>query len=243
MKSRARTSRSVPPRRKPAESTPDSSSAADVGAAAAIAPARSAAPCEPRRRADRELDLACLLVGSPREVLARILPEDPLDVRDAVVAVLRAQCVFLDADRVHLRALARIARAGLRFAGARTDLASWIRAEVAGAVDEVVREEAEVRPVDSGSTFVQFARPLGLDPEAVRRGCAAFNRLPHADRAAFFALVVRSVGLEALARETGESPSMLGRRARRGLDAVLHANHPELPPAVPSQPTPVEVSR
>jgi hypothetical protein len=54
--------------------------------------------------------------------------------------------------------------------------------------------------------------------------------LPRADRAAFHALVVRNVGLEALVRETGESASELGRRARRGLDAVLHASHPELPP-------------
>ena len=206
--------------------------AADSAGSGVVESVRS--PLAPRWTTplDPALDQACLLVGSPGEVLARIVPGDPLDVRDAVVVVLRAECVFLDADRVHLRALARIARAGLRFAAARTDLATWIRAEVAGAVNEILREELEVQPADPGAAFVQFARPLGLDPEAVRRGCAAFNRLPAADRTAFFALVVRDVGLEVLARETGIPPSELGRRARRGLDAVLHANHPDLPPAV-----------
>ncbi len=192
---------------------------------------------------------AALLVGSPGQVLARIVPGDPLGVRDAVASVLREECVFLDADRVHLRALARIARAALRFTAAQTpnargvscergvrrpepQLEAWIRTEVAAAVAELLREAVEMPRADPGSAFAQFARPLGLDPEAVRRGCAVFNRLPRADRAAFHALVVRDVGIENLARETGETPSELGRRARRGLDAVLHANHPELPPPV-----------
>ena len=183
---------------------------------------------DPSRADPRSVD--ALLCGSPREVLARIVPGDPLGVRDAVAEVLRAECVFLDADRVHLRALARIARAALRHAAARDERANWLRSEVVAAVHEVLREEAEAPRADAGATFAQFARPLGLDPEAVRRGCAAFNRLPRADRAAFFALVVRNVGLEALARATGEPPSALGRRARRGLDAVLHAHHPDLPP-------------
>lgn len=201
-------------------------------------------------------DAAALLVGSPGQVLARIVPGDPLAVRDAVASVLREECVFLDADRVHLRALARIARSALRFTAARTSTAArgvaagrgvaaargvgrpepqleaWIRTEVAASVAELLREAVEMPRADPGSAFAQFARPLGLDPEAVRRGCAAFNRLPRADRAAFHALVVRDVGIENLARETGETPSELGRRARRGLDAVLHANHPELPPPV-----------
>lgn len=236
------TERTTPDARSPrarSTSTPtrgDATTCADepaVGEHALPALDEATAGFSPHERAVPS-DPVCLLLGSPREVLARIVAGDPLDVRAAVADVLRAECVFLDADRVHLRALARVARAASRFAASRTDLAAWIRTEVAGAVAEILREEYESRPPDPGTAFTQFARPLGLDPEAIRRGCIAFNRLPHSDRFAFCALVVRNVGLDALARETGIPPSELGRRARRGLDAVLHANHPELAPAAGS---------
>ncbi|MCY2960432.1 MAG: hypothetical protein NTY35_09740 [Planctomycetota bacterium] len=222
MKSRAR-----PPRR---TQTQMDASAPHAPAAEDIARGRMRERgFDPGTSNSTAIEVACLLAGSPREVLARIVPGDPLGVRDAVVAALHEACVFLDADRVHLRGLARIARGAARSV-TRADLAAWVREEVAAAVAELLREEIEAPRADPGTAQAQFARPLGLDPEAVQRGCAAFNRLPRTDRAAFFALVLRDVGLDALARATGEAPSELGRRARRGLDAVLHAHHPELPP-------------
>jgi len=179
----------------------------------------------------RELtDVESILCGSPREVLARIVPGDPLAIRDVVADVLRAQCVFLDADRVHLRALARTARAALRFRGAGLDLRAWLIVQATEAVAEILAEDLDSPRIDPGSAFVQFARPLGLDPEAMRRGCVAFNRLPFEDRAAFFALVVADVGLDAHARASGVTTNEVGRRARRGLEAVVRANHPDLPP-------------
>ncbi|MBL8861326.1 MAG: hypothetical protein JNK02_04865 [Planctomycetes bacterium] len=188
-----------------------------------------------------------LLSGSPREVLARIVPGDPLGIRELVGGHLRSECLFLDADRVHLRALARIARHALRRGTSHLD--GWLGAEVAGAAAEILREEAEAPQAEPRSAFVEFARPLGLDPEALRRGCAAFHHLPHPDRAAFFALLVLGVGLEAHARATQATPSEVGRRARRALGALLHASHPALPPAPASgavsraRPEPREESR
>ncbi len=175
-------------------------------------------------------DVEMLLCGSPREVLARIVPGDPLAIRDAVATVLRAQCLFLDADRVHLRALARTARAALRYRASGLELCAWLIAQASDAVAEILAEDLDAPRVDPRSAFVQFARPLGLDPEVMRRGCVAFNRLPVEDRTAFFALVVEDVGLEEHARASGTTTNEVGRRARRGLEAVVRANHPDLPP-------------
>jgi hypothetical protein len=175
------------------------------------------------------------LAGSPREVLARIVPGDPLGVRDAVAQALRAACVFLDADRVHLRALALVAREAARFRG-RPELGTWLTEQSERAVAAILREDAtasasgETRR-DPGGAFAQLARPLGLDADALRRGCAAFNRLPTADRAAFFALAIWNRRLDDLVRESGESATEIARRARRGLDAVMLAL-----PSEPSSP-------
>jgi len=178
-------------------------------------------------------DWRAWLVGSPREVLARIVPGDPLGVRDAVALALRAECVFLDADRVHLRALALVARGAARYRG-RPELATWLAAESARAVAAVLREDGEARREADGA-FAQLARPLGLDPDALRRGCTAFNRLPAADRVAFFALAIWNRRLDDLVRESGESATEIARRARRGLDAVMLALQPE--PTPPARPT------
>lgn len=208
--------------------------ASDGSPRASIGDARTDVPTP--RSVRGPLDGESILCGSPREVLARIVPGDPLAIRDVVADVLRAQCLFLDADRVHLRALARTARAALRFRGSGLELRAWLIAQASDAVAEILAEDLDTPRVDANSAFAQFARPLGLDPEAMRRGCVAFNRLPIEDRAAFFALVVEDVGLEAHARASGVTTNEIGRRARRGLEAVVRANHPDLPPPARTAP-------
>lgn len=184
---------------------------------------------------DVATDWRTWLCGSPREVLARIVPGDPIGVREAVAAALRAECVFLDADRVHLRALALVARGAARYRG-RPELGAWLAGEARRAVAAILREDAEATRVDPGGAFAQLARPLGLDPDALRRGCTAFNRLPAADRAAFFGLAICNRRLDDLVRETGASATEIARAARRGLDAVMLPS--PAGPTAPARPAP-----
>ena len=53
---------------------------------------------------------ALLAGGSPREILARLVDGDPLGLRAVVYERLRARAYLLEADRVFLRSLARVAR-------------------------------------------------------------------------------------------------------------------------------------
>jgi hypothetical protein len=190
--------------------------------------------------------LAC---GSPREVLARIVHEDPLGVREQVAHALRNGAWLIDADRVLLRTFALVSRHALRYRG-RPEVDVWIRALADEAITAILREDNEVErrgllqkgvvqkgtapPArgagaiaqpelvrEQGGAFAALARPLGLEPRAMGRACLAFNRLPLPERRAFHALVIAGRTLDEIASESGESATDIARRARRALDAVL----------------------
>jgi DNA-directed RNA polymerase specialized sigma24 family protein len=169
------------------------------------------------------------LAGTPREVLARLVQGDPLGVRGRVARRLRSDALLLDADRIHLCVVARIARSAGRYRG-RPGIEEWLDAHVLATIADVVRRDHEVArspqafPEESASAFAALAAPLGLDPGGMRRACAAFNVLPQADRAAFVDLVLRDRSLDEMAKESGESATRIARRARRGLDAVLESS-------------------
>lgn len=167
---------------------------------------------------------AWLAGGSARDVLARIVQEDPLELHRRVASRLRAHAYLLDGDRVLLRCFALVARHASRYRGAPA-FDTWLDAMVAAAVESVLREdlEPERHPDVSACSpaFMSLARPLGLEPDALVRACVRFNHLPTADRLAFCALVLRSRTLEDVVRETGENATEVARRARRGLETLL----------------------
>lgn len=173
--------------------------------------------------------------GSSREVLARIVQDDPLEVREHVARALRDGAYLMDGQRVALRSFALIARHALRYRG-RPELAEWLQALAREAIAAILRDdcEAERKPIvpghepgrEHGEAFSALAKPLGLEPDAMGRACLAFNRLPQADRTAFFALVIAGRALEELVRAQGESATEIARRARRALDTILSAAAP-----------------
>jgi DNA-directed RNA polymerase specialized sigma24 family protein len=131
---------------------------------------------------------------------------------------------------VHLRGLARCARAAVRYRG-RPDLSTWLSSIVDESMAELLSEDHEA--AHSGScadamhagAFSALARPLGLDPESMRSACVLFNRLPLPERGAFFDLVIEGRSLDACAKERGESATEVARRARRALDVLLSAQN------------------
>lgn len=170
--------------------------------------------------------------GSSREVLARIVPEDPLGVREHVARALREGAYLMDGHRVSLRCFALVARHAVRYRG-RPELQEWLQILARESIAAILRDdgEAERRPVvlghepgrEHGEAFAALAKPLGLEAEAMGRACLAFNRLVQADRAAFFALVIAGRTLDELARSSHEHATEIARRARRALDAILVA--------------------
>jgi DNA-directed RNA polymerase specialized sigma24 family protein len=191
---------------------------------AAGAPDRPDASAAPRRRATSWRALLC--GGSPREVLARILPGDPLGLRAHVAERLRERAYLLDADRVLLRAMARCARFAVRYRG-RPELGAWLAERVDEALLDLVREDLEdlraerAPPPERLAVFVELASPLGLDPAQAWAACTRLNLCVPEERVAFRALVLDGVSLDELARRGGQTATELARRARRALEAAL----------------------
>lgn len=177
-------------------------------------------------------DWRTLLAGaSPREVLARLTSGDPLALRNVVAARLADQAYLLDADRVWLRAVARVARFSTRYRGEPV-FERWLRSQVDDAILDCVENgdappsgEAGVdeRESSRSTSFETLARPLGLSAQRMRAACAAFNACEPRDRRAFFALVLEREELEPAAARMELSPTECARAARRALEAVMEA--------------------
>ena len=160
-----------------------------------------------------------LLAGTPRQVLARILPGDPLDLRSRCAERLRARAQFVDVDRVLVRSQARIARAAAS-RRMHIGLEPWLDARIEEAIDDV-RDEAGLRSPEPGSVFQLLAQPLGLSAREMARACKRFNALEIEVRRAFFELVVEGLALERAAEHLGRSALEVARDARLGLNAFL----------------------
>lgn len=199
-----------------------------------------------------------LLVGTEREILARIVPEDPLGLLELCGRRLRERNLILDADRVVLRAFALTASQASSWRG-RPGLAPWLAARVDEAIDQVLAE-AQARLAadavfaadpdapasedapresrhDAFGSLAFFAGPLGLDAAALDRACVRFNLLEASDREAFFHIAIEGHSLDAVCAERGLPVSVLARRVRRALDVLRGADSlPPSPPSIPSSP-------
>lgn len=171
-------------------------------------------------------EASCFAAHDPVELIERLVDGDPLELRAAIDTRLRERALLADAGRVHLRALALLARGGTA-REAREDPRAWIEACVDRAIEDALADCLQVatgaRPPELPSLSA-LGRPLGIE---LRRACAllaCFASRPLAERRAFVGLVLEGGALDELAHATGVSASEIGRRARRTLDALLRAS-------------------
>jgi DNA-directed RNA polymerase specialized sigma24 family protein len=131
-------------------------------------------------------------------VLARIVHEDPLGVRDQVAHALRSGAWLIDADRVLLRTFALVSRHALRYRG-RPEVDVWIRALAEDAIAAILREDNEVErrglahaptPVPRGPVLRGVAAP------ASRTAGTAAQPEPGREQGSAFAALARPLGLE-----------------------------------------------
>lgn len=152
---------------------------------------RDAAAREPRVVGDPRRNL---LVGpAPKAILQRIVKGDPLGLRAIVSERLRFRAFLCDADRVHLRALARCARFAPDLTRA-LDVDAWLSEQVDVALAAIVAEDAAASSSDCApaSAFDDLSKPLRISARAARRACVRVNALPEADRRLFVACVLRA---------------------------------------------------
>lgn len=161
---------------------------------------------------------------SPREILARLVDGDPLDLRARCALRVRSQAVLLDVDRLHLRTMAHVARHAPAYTGS-PPIDAWLGEQIRKATQELLQEDAEL--VASGAIpeapaderLLLIANTFGIDSALMGRCCVAFNRTAYEARTAFYGLVLDGKDLEAWCKENSTTAS----RARASLRSALWA--------------------
>ncbi len=162
--------------------------------------------------------------GSPREILARLVEGDPLDLRARCELRVRSQAVLIDVHRLHLRTAAHVARHGREYKGS-PPLEIWLAEKIRHATRELLQEEAEraasgeIPEAPEDDRLLLIADTLGIDTGVIGRGCVAFNRARYEVRAAFYGLVLEAQDPTAWC--TANSTTI--ERATSSLRAALYA--------------------
>ncbi len=161
---------------------------------------------------------------SPREILARLVDGDPLELRSRCESRLRSQAILLDRHRLQLRAAAHVARHAPGYAGL-PPIDVWLAEKTRKAVQELIAEAVEsaaageiAQPPDD-ERLLAIAESMGMDPSVIARGCVAFNRAAYEARATFFGLVLDGRDPVEWCRENSSTPE----RVRASLKSALWA--------------------
>jgi hypothetical protein len=149
--------------------------------------------------------------GSPKEILARLLAGDPLEIRARCREQLHVRALLLSLDRLQLRTLARIAHAAPRWRG-EPPLQAWVEERIDHSMRELMEEDDEAvrsgipHPGPGDGHFAFLSSLLGIEPHLGPRACVAFNAQPESVRRAFFAVVVEGTRMNRYVAEGNGSP-------------------------------------
>jgi hypothetical protein len=162
---------------------------------------------------------------SPRVVLTRLIDGDPLEIEARCRERILEQALLLALQRVHLRAVARIAHCAPRYRGSpRLDV--WLDACIDESLQDLVEEDREeeisglppTEPWDPRFAFV--SETLGLEPALARRACVRFNMLPDEVRRAYFAIAIEGKTIHRYVAEGNGPPDRVRGFLARALTAL-----------------------
>jgi len=163
--------------------------------------------------------------AAPREILARLLEGDPLELRRRSVERVRSQALLLDAGRLHLRTVAHVARHASAYRGA-PPIDVWIAEKLRCSTSELLEEDAErahsgeIPALRHGPLMEQIARTLGLEITTLALGLVAFHKAAHEVRSAFQGLVIDRRPLDAWCRTNDIAPDRAKAAVRRAFWAL-----------------------
>ena len=164
-------------------------------------------------------------VGSPAEVMTRVLEGDPLEIRARCRERLEEEALLLSLHRLHLRALARTAHGAPRYRGS-PPLDAWLRTCIDQSIADLLEEDRDEErsfALSDGELehpYAYIADLLQCEPELARSACVAFNALPRDDRRTFFAVVIERTPLIRFVAQGNGPPTKVKDALRRAFRAL-----------------------
>ena len=177
---------------------------------------------------ERERFRTLMRGSSARDVLARLVSGDPLDLRALCDRRQNERAVLIDPRRFQLRTAARIAHAAARY-DVTIAPAVWIERRLEEALQDLVEEDRSQTetgdlPAEPWEARILFlADALGVEPALARRACAAFNQLPDATRKTAWCVMIEGKSVHRCVAEGHGPPKEVERRLLDALTAMHRA--------------------
>ena len=165
---------------------------------------------------------------SPREILARLVEGDPLEIEARCRERIETLALLVDLQRLHLRTAARVAHAAPSWRG-EPPISEWLADRIEVSMRELIREDFEAersgippeKPWDPRYAFVSEA--LGVEPALARRACVAFNKLPLEVRCVYFAVAVQGKTVNRHVAEGHGPPEKARAQLKMAVQAISKA--------------------
>jgi len=177
-----------------------------------------------KRGKDSFLGHEILAGAKPREILARIVKDDPLHVYVISQDRLTYRAFLLDGHRLTLRAMARIAYHAHLYRG-EPPLKEWIFQRIDEAIDDLVREDHadEMRRIppedDEDDRYSFLADSIDSTLAIARTICVRFNNLHEAERQPFHNIYVQGKTFNRYIAEGQGPPDHLRQLLRTAAEA------------------------
>ena len=160
----------------------------------------------------------------PRQLLARILDGDPLDLELRCELRRDETCFLISVKRLYRKSAARIAHGGCRYTG-KPPIEEWIGKCIDQSIRDILDEDESgdrrKLPIKVKAHYELLSEELGFTPELSRAAHVCFNLLEENCRAAYFALCVHGLSLEEYAAKVGETPKQIQKAVSEAAGVVL----------------------
>ena len=163
--------------------------------------------------------------GTPRMVLARITPGDPLGLKMRTMARVRERALLIAMDRLYDRSLARTAFAAPQYEGD-PPLGEWLTQLIDKGIVDLLREDREaernqeplINPTDY--RYSHLAEALGVEKQHARKMCIVFNDLPDQVRQVYWAVAVEGKSINRYTAEGHGPPEQIKALFRRAATTI-----------------------
>ena len=160
----------------------------------------------------------------PRQLLARILDGDPLDLELRSEQRRDETCFLISPKRLYRKSAARVAHGGFRYEGT-PPIEEWLGKCIDQSIRDILDEDEsgdrKKLPIKVKEHYGALSEAIGFTPEISRAAHVSFNLLEQEQRAAYFALCVRGLTIEQYSERGGGTPEVIAKNIAIAANTII----------------------